>query len=219
MNNEARELLIERAVMNAPIAYSTFMQQLGFDSYNPGVLYSILDEISRFEHANGRPALTVMAKYLDKDDWGNGFYELTKELGYRRADENSNRVFAKRMQKECHEFWLNEKRKTFTKGHSHKIDFFTKDEIDFLRTWSGRAYDKNSEEHIAAKNYIMNSLGSKTVYWSNELVKRLDGYETFNWRMWSQKGWDDSSGTKKQVARFKHYTWARIYKRGDDNKD
>ena len=65
----------------------------------------------------------------------------------------------------------------------------------------------------------MNSLGTKTKYWSNEIVKRLPGLDTFNWRMWSQKGWEDTRAGKVRVAKFKHYTWARIFRIGDDNKD
>jgi hypothetical protein len=37
--------------------------------------------------------------------------------------------------------------------------------------------------------------------------------------MWSQKGWEDRPNGKVRVARFKPYTWARIYRKGDDNMD
>lgn len=112
MNSEARNILVERAISNIPIAYSTFMQQLGFDSIDSSVLYSTLEEISRFEKENGRPALTVMAKYLDRDEWGPAFYKLTEELGYLKPGEKPDKFFAKRMQKECHEYWLNAKKKS-----------------------------------------------------------------------------------------------------------
>lgn len=95
-----------------------------------------------------------------------------------------------------------------------KMDFFTQEEVSFLNTWGGQTYDMNSQEHIAAKNYIMNSLGTKTQYWSNELVQLLPGLETFNWRMWSQPGKEG----KKSVSKFKTYTWARIYRKGDRKK-
>ncbi|MDT3401248.1 DUF3883 domain-containing protein [Mucilaginibacter terrae] len=88
-------------------------------------------------------------------------------------------------------------------------------EADFLHDWGGTVYDKNNAEHVAAKNFIIAGPGTKTVYWSNALIKLLPGFETFNWRMWSQKGREG----KKHVARFKTYTWARIYKVGDENKD
>ncbi len=218
MNEEARQLLIERAKLNVPINYETFLQQLGHFGYNPDILTSTLTAIAEYEKENNRPLLTVMAKYKDKDEWGPKFYEIASELGYLEENEKADKHFAHRMQKQCFEYWSNQKTKP-SAPQKHKIDFFTKEEILFLSNWAGRVYEKDNSEHIAAKNYIMNSLGSKTVYWSKQLVKRLPDYDTFNWRMWSQPGWDDSSGTYKQVARFKHYTWARIYKRGDDNKD
>jgi hypothetical protein len=65
----------------------------------------------------------------------------------------------------------------------------------------------------------MKTVWAKTAYWSDELVRRLKGYETLNPRMWSQRGWDDSSGKNKQVSRFKPYTWARIFKSKDRGKD
>ncbi|WP_299755379.1 hypothetical protein [uncultured Pontibacter sp.] len=37
--------------------------------------------------------------------------------------------------------------------------------------------------------------------------------------MWSQKGWDHGPNGNIRVARFKPYTWARIFRKGDDNKD
>lgn len=82
MNTEARQILIQRAVT---------LRQLGFDSYNPSVLYSTLEEISGYERENGRPALTVMAKYMDRDEWGPAFYELTEELGYLKPGEKPDK--------------------------------------------------------------------------------------------------------------------------------
>lgn len=89
----------------------------------------------------------------------------------------------------------------------------------FLADWSGKVYDKNNQEHVAAKNYIINSLGTKTQYWSNQLTRIIPGMDIFNWRMWGQKGWEDGPEGKIRVARFKHYTWGRIYRKGDAEKD
>lgn len=227
MDKDIRELLIQRAKLKAPVAYGIIMQQLELNSGIPehrNQLSYELAEISRFEHSNGRPMLSAMAMHEGLKSFGHGFYALAEELGYGKASELERRNFGKEMQLRCTAEWmassnLKEEADVVTNVVCHPIDFFNADEIIFLSNWAGRVYDKENGEHKAAKNYIMNSLGSKTVYWSNELIKRLPGFETFNWRMWSQKGWDDSSGTNKQVARFKPYTWARIYKKGDGDKD
>jgi len=57
-----------------------------------------------------------------------------------------------------------------------------------LEQWGGKVYDKDNAEHVAAKNRIINSVGTNAVYWSQQLVKEVKGFEAFNWRMWSQKG-------------------------------
>ncbi len=227
MDKEIRKLLIERAKLKAPVAYGVIMQQLELNNSIPehrNQLSYELAEISRFEHENGRPMLSAMAMHEGLKSFGNGFYALAEELNYGKASELERQEFGAEMQRRCNEYWKSVKAETNLLEKNietieHPIDFFNEDEIIFLSNWAGKVYDKENEEHRAAKNYIMNSLGSKTVYWSNELIKRLHDFETFNWRMWSQKGWDDSSGINKQVARFKPYTWARIYKKGDGEKD
>lgn len=88
-----------------------------------------------------------------------------------------------------------------------------------MQQWESQVYRKGESAHVAAKNRIMNSIGSKTQYWSNRLIEEIPGLETFNWRMWSQKGWEQTESGNVQVARFKHYSWARIYRKGDRNRD
>lgn len=225
MDNQIRNFLIDRAKKKAPVAYGVIMQQLELDNNiaeHRNQLSYELAEISRHEHKEGRPMLSAMVMYEGLKSFGNGIYNLAEELGFGNAAELENQGFAYDMQSQCIEYWRLQNTRTSSKEkieNEHPYDFFNADEIIFLSNWAGRVYDKENDEHIAAKNYIMNSLGRKTQYWSNELIRRLPDYETFNWRMWSQKGWDDSSGTNKQVARFKHYTWARIYKKGDGDKD
>lgn len=225
MDSQIRNYLIERAKLKAPVAYGVIMQQLELDNSIPehrNQLSYELAEISKHEHSEGRPMLSAMVMYEGLKSFGNGIYNLAEELGFGDASELEAQGFAYEMQRQCIDYWraqnITDKSKPDIENN-HPIDFFNADEILFLSNWAGKVYDKENDEHIAAKNYIMNSLGSKTQYWSNQLIKRLPGYETFNWRMWSQKGWDDSSGNNKQVARFKHYTWARIYKKGDGEKD
>jgi len=230
MNREIRQMLIERARLKAPVAYGIIMQQLGLDNaikeHRESLSYE-LAEISRFEHKKKRPMLSAMAMYEGLKSFGPGFYPLAEELGYGDAEELEKKRFAYEMQKICNAYWKDE---TNFKAYANDLaddsidkvnepDFFTQDEIIFLGQWAGKVYDKLDTVHVEAKNSIMNSLGSKTVYWSEQLINQLKGYETFNWRMWSQKGWEDTDEGKRRVARFKHYTWARIYKAGDVYKD
>jgi hypothetical protein len=223
MNNEIRDLLIDRAKIKAPVAYGTIMQQLELDNNIPedrNRLSYELAEISRFEYEQGRPLLSAMVMYEGLKSFGKGIYKLGEELGLGLAEELENQNFAYDMQKRCIDYWRSNSNITPvpTEKKQH-IEFFNADEIIFLSNWAKKTYNKENNEHIAAKNYIMNSLGIKTQYWSNELIKRLPEYETFNGRIWSQKGWEDSPNEKKQVSKFKHYTWARIYKKGDEDKD
>lgn len=239
MNNEIRKMLIERARLKAPVAYGVIMQQLGLDNAIPEhrkMLSHELAVISRFEHSKERPMLSSMAMYEGLKKIGPGFYPLAEELEYGEATQLERKKFAYEMQKRCNEFWKDESNfKLFANdtaegkiiidpiagsvGFPFTSEFFKQDEIILLGQWAGNVYDKNDKKHVAAKNSIMNSLGSKTVYWSEELIKQLKGFDTFNWRMWSQKGWEDTDEGKRRVARFKHYTWARIFKTGDANKD
>lgn len=103
-----------------------------------------------------------------------------------------------------------------------KIDipeFFTKEELAFFKKWAYRVYDKGNPKHTQAKNFLMETVWAKTAYWADELVARLRGFQTLKPRMWSERGWDDSSGKNKRVSRFKNYTWARIFKSKDRGRD
>ncbi len=233
-------MLIDRARLNAPVAYGVVMQQLGLNNEikeHRDILSDELAAISRLEHSKGRPMLSAMAMYEGLKSFGPAFYPLAEDLGYGDAAELERKKFAHKMQKQCNEYWKNAKHyNAFVNDTSEvstaidlsdrsggtlltKPEFFTQKDINFLASWAGKVYDKQNSEHIRAKNTIMNSLGSKTVYWSEQLVAQLPGFEAFNWRMWSQRGWINTDQGKKQIARFKHYTWARIYKVGDAYKD
>ena len=230
MDKEIRKMLIERARINSPIAYGVIMQQLGLDNSIPEhrkLLSQELAEISRFEHSKKRPMLSSLAMYEGGKSFGPGFYPLAEELNYGFANELKKKRFAYEMQKKCNAFWKDDKNyKKYLNDiienaniQENEPDFIMQNEISFLAQWAGKVYDKNNKSHVSAKNKIMNSLGSKTVYWSNQLIEQLEGFETFNWRMWSQKGWKDTHNGKQRVAIFKHYTWARIYKIGHEYKD
>jgi len=227
MNNDIRLLLIERAKLNKPIEYGSIMQRLYLDHNNPqhrDQLSEVLAEISRFEHSKNRPMLSAMVMYKGLESFGDGFYKLASELGEGKIAKLKEGLFTYEMLKKCHEFWNNKNNynKYINDANNtihNQIEFFNQEEIDFFAKWAEEVYDKNNKEHVNAKNTIMKTVWNKTIYWSEQIVARLEAYEQHKRRAWSKLGWDDSSGTNKQVSKFKHYTWTRIYKSDDRNKD
>lgn len=93
-------------------------------------------------------------------------------------------------------------------------DFFTQEDLELLSKWRDRVYNKNNPKHKKVKKELMENVWTKTQYWAKELVKRIEGYETYNPRIWMERGWENG----KRVSKFKKYTWARIFKKGDINK-
>jgi len=74
----------------------------------------ILDNISKYEHRNGRPILSSLVVNKSSMQPGDGFYELCKELFPKSGDlekQREERVdFG--MVKECIEYWKNEENHT-----------------------------------------------------------------------------------------------------------
>lgn len=228
MNNTIRQLLIDCARIGEPISYGDIMKKIGLNHTNPAhrnELSQVLYEISKFESDNDRPLLSSLAMYAGFKDHGPGFYELAELLGFGSKNDLIAKLFAFEQIKECQSFWqIDENYKNYydigkDRDTKHSIDFYTADEVNFLSNWAGMVYDKNKDDHLAAKNYIINTLGAKTVYWSNELVNILSGFDSTNRRIWSIRGWEDTPSGKTRVSRFKPYTWARIFRIGDSDKD
>jgi hypothetical protein len=231
MNRELRKHLIDHARTKGLISYGKVMQQLGLDNNikeHRNLLSEELAEISRFEHRKERPMLSSMAVYADKKVTGPGFYELAEELGYGEASYLRRADFSKTMQKRCHDFWINpanytsclaDTGETDTVDAATQPDFFTQEDLNFFSLWIDHVYDKSDAAHVAAKNRVMDTIGSKVVYWAQQLAKRVDAFTSYNPRIWLKQGWDDSSGTNERVVKFKHYSWARLFKEQDRGKD
>ena len=181
MNQEVRKFLIDQCVKGQPIYYEAIGQILGLDlglESQRQILSKTLGEISAFEHEHDRPLISSIAIYKQKNDHGYGFYNLCEELGIVKATKLSKELYGFTQIEECKRFWQKpENYKAFVELASEKIvhdlSFFTESEIDFLADWRNRVYEKDDTEHVAAKNYIMNSLGTKTQYWSNHLAKSI----------------------------------------------
>ena len=96
-------------------------------------------------------------------------------------------------------------------GENTEQSFFNAQELEFLKIWANKKYDKNNETHVSASRTLLETVWKKTQFWSDEVAKRLENYEVSNPRIWSKPGYRGSY--------FKDYTWARIFKNGDKQKD
>jgi len=97
-------------------------------------------------------------------------------------------------------------------------EFFTAEDLSSLTHWANKRYDAGNDDHIAAKNYLMATVWAKTAHWARQTVEQLDGFETWNWRMWNMRDWIVEDGQKIMIAAFKPYTWARIYRTGQKDR-
>lgn len=221
INLDIKNLLIKAARNDKPITYGTVMNKLGLKTNNPNdraELSKLLATISEQEHKEGRPLISSMVMYSDLEGHGGGFYELAENLGFGKRKKLITDLFGYTEMRRCHDFWKQDEnyyKLTTNIVREHRIDFFKLEELHFFNQWTEKVYDKDNPEHVAAKNYLMQTVWNKVGYWANELSNSLEGYEVFFQRKWSQRGWDNGD----PVSKFKHYAWARIYKKGDAGKD
>lgn len=238
MNRRIRKVLIEHAIKNKPIYYGQVMDLAGLKrgvNEDHAELSKLLADISRFEKKNKRPFLSAMATYTPTfsrtqrkgETHGNGFYELAEEFFRKNRYALKKQDFAIKQMSEAHKYWTDPEHyeKYFDIEEESNSEFFehpgffNEKDISLLNHWAGKVYEKNNPKHIKAKNLIIDTVGLKTVYWATEVVNRLKNFESYHPRFWSQKGWADRGSGNQRVSRFKHYTWARIYRRGDENRD
>ena len=102
MKEQIREMLIKVAGHNNTISYSEVGEVAGLDMANPGErskLANILDEINREEHKHGRPLLSAVVVQKESGHPGTGFFELARELGKQKPDEDNQVFFANELKK------------------------------------------------------------------------------------------------------------------------
>jgi hypothetical protein len=99
------------------------------------------------------------------------------------------------------------------------IAFFNQEDLSSLTRWANKRYDAGNPEHVAAKNHLMATVWAKTAHWAQETADDLDGFDTWNWRMWNMRDWVMEGGQKVMIAAFKPYTWARIYRDGQKDRN
>lgn len=213
MNNSVRDLLIESSKANRPVSYSEIAKRCGlnlnFESVGDRkILSNILGEISEFEHSNGRPLLSSMAMYQGLIDHGDGFYQICEELGFGSKKDLKSKEFAFEQMKMCFDYW----------SIQDAPDFFLEEEIDFFNIWGYRVYEPLVIEHVYAKEKLMATVWEKTGVLSSLITKNIGNYDYELKNVWHQKGWTDGDD-KKQAARFKPYTWSKIFLFGEREKD
>jgi hypothetical protein len=112
MNQKVRLFLIDQCVKNRPIYYQSVSHLLGLDfssATQRQILSQELDEISVYEHKNGRPLLSSAAIYKQSDDhdYDQGFLRLCEKLGIGNAFELQRQFFRFTEFQACKVFWEN----------------------------------------------------------------------------------------------------------------
>ena len=111
MKEMIRNKLIEAAKMKDVVCYSEIGELLDLSMDNPyhrQEIGRILGEISTEEHQAGRPLLSAVVVHKENHQPGKGFFQLARELGKQKPDENDDVFFAAELQKVFDE-WAKEK--------------------------------------------------------------------------------------------------------------
>lgn len=221
MNQAIRKFLIDQSIKGIPVNYEVIAKMLNLDLHldkDRHTLSHTLGEISEYEFKNDRPLISAIAIYKQTNDHGDGFYQLCEDLGIGNKKQLKEQIFGFTALEEAKNFWKdNANFQKFYELPASKYNetnsppFFNKEEIIFFKKWAGKTYDPNNSDHVNAKNYLLNTLWWKTKFWSEQVINYLPQYEQSSKRMWQKRG--------HGVSIFKDYTWARIFKKGDREKE
>ena len=91
---------------------------------------------------------------------------------------------------------------------SQNVSFFTASDILLLTNIGGKEYDSSDISDQKLGDEIKEKAWNKTDLWHNLILEQLHGFEGHTYRRWLNRG-----------QHFVDYTWTRIYKRGDKDKD
>ena len=108
---ELRQALIDTARRRGVIHYGPVADLLGIRTerldHCPELSES-LDEISTFEHENGRPLLSVAVVRKPGEEGsmrpGGGFFKMARRNGVQKPDEDDDAFFSAELRR-CHEYW------------------------------------------------------------------------------------------------------------------
>lgn len=236
MNETVRTYLIEAARQKGKfVFYSDVVKDCGLNidtstEYGRKQLSIVLGEVSEYENSQvpPRPLLSSLAIYKDqnRNDHGDGFYKVAEKLGKGNSKELKGELYGFSEAEECRKFWQqddNYNKFAVLRNDvvvADEVEFFTQDQIDFFKLWQYKVYEPNDNEHVAAKNYLMNTVWEKTIYLGRRIVEQLEGFQLDGRKYWSQRGWkEQEDGTNTQAAIFKPYTWIKVYRDTDRGKD
>lgn len=222
-----RKYLIDTARRGLTIHYSQLnaLCNLGLNLANQQekqILAEKLGDISIFEFQNERPLLSSIVISKGTNRPGGGFYVLAESLEFGERDELKQSHFEEKAIKETIDFWKDKNNYNSFKEiegkesvFEHNISFFNKDELEFFAIWAGRVFDKDDVEHQAARDYIKSTAWVKTIYWAEKVVEQLPEYRLEYKRVWNKRDWHEG----KRVSIIRGYTWVKIYKNQDFDKE
>lgn len=102
MKEQIREMLIKAAKNQKVVYYAEVGELLNFSMDNPHhrkELGRILGEISTEEDDNDRPLLSAVVVHKEDHLPGEGFFNLAKELGKQKPDEDNDTFYTNELRK------------------------------------------------------------------------------------------------------------------------
>ena len=108
MKEQIRDMLIKAAKNRKVVHYAEVGKLLNFSMDNPShrvELGSILGEISTEEHESERPLLSAVVVHREDYLPGEGFFNLARELGKQRPDEDNDTFYANEL-KRVFDAWM-----------------------------------------------------------------------------------------------------------------
>ncbi len=91
---------------------------------------------------------------------------------------------------------------------TRNTNFFTVSDIKLLNFSDGKSYDSSDTNDTRLSEQIKSESWGKTLYWHDLVLAQLPGFEGKFVIRWQNRG-----------QSFVDYTWTRIYKKGDEDKD
>src|SRR5690606_12441124 len=107
MHEAIYERLIEVAKAAATTSYSDIapMADLDMDSQaDRNAIATLVDEISRHEHEQGRPLLSAVVVHKGEGTPGNGFFEMARSVGVMKPGDDRVTFFARELGR-VHDIW------------------------------------------------------------------------------------------------------------------
>ncbi|MCK4546936.1 MAG: hypothetical protein KAW17_05775 [Candidatus Eisenbacteria sp.] len=108
MDEELRQRLIEAARSRGVLHYKDAARVLHIDWERLDHcqrLFQELDDISTFEHEQGRPLLSVVVVREEDHRPGKGFFKMARRCGKQTPQEDDDTFFAAEL-KRTHDYWV-----------------------------------------------------------------------------------------------------------------